>query len=90
MTELEQYNAMSKDVQILIDDYIDNLNFADDCLMTLLSIYPEKECSMRALAEAYADYKHTQLSAKEQLERLGVDSETAYKIGMMKLMTKAD
>lgn len=90
MTELEQYNAMPKEVQMLIDDCIANQNFAEDCLTTLLGICPERECSLRALVEAYADYKHEQLTLEAQLEKVGIDFETAYKLGMMKRIAEKD
>lgn len=90
MTELEQYNAMTKEVQILIDDCIANQDFAEDCLVTLLSICPERECSLRALVEAYADYKHEQLTLEAQLKKFGIDHETAYKLGMMKRIAEKD
>lgn len=71
MTFVEMYEAQPHDVQSLVENYSSNLDWAADCFETLLTICPEKESSVRALAEAYASYYHQQMSAEDRLKEMG-------------------
>ena len=86
MTALERYNELPKDVQILIDDYVTWFDSAEDCLETLISIAPNKECSIRALLEAYGNYQHQHLTIKEKLESMGISDAAAYQMGVAQLI----
>ena len=86
MTALEIYNELPKDVQILIDDYITWFENAEDCFETLVSIAPNKECSIRALLEAYGNYQHQHLTIKEKLESMGISDAAAYQMGVAQLI----
>lgn len=86
MIALERYNELPKDVQLLIDDYITWFENAEDCFETLVSIAPNKECSIRALLEAYGKYQHQQLTVKEKLEALVIIDSEAYQLGMASLV----
>lgn len=76
MTYVEMYDALPREVQSLAEDYSSNSNWPQDCFDTLLGICPQKECSIRALAEAYAEWYHYQAKAEEQLKELGFDDKT--------------
>lgn len=80
MTLIEEYEAQPYDVRDLIESYTMNLRWAGDCFDTLLSICPEKECSIRALAEAYAEWHHQKEQAEEQLKELGYDDNAILKL----------
>lgn len=86
MTALERYNELPKDVRFLIDDYITWFESAEDCLETLISIAPNKECSVRALLEAYGNYQHQHLTIKEKLESMGISDAAAYQMGVAQLI----
>ncbi len=86
MTALERYNELPKDVQFLIDDYVTWFDSAEDCLETLISIAPNKECSIRALLEAYGNYQHQHLTIKEKLESMGISDAAAYQMGVAQLI----
>ena len=86
MTALERYNELPKDVQILIDDYITWFENAEDCFETLVSIAPNKECSIRALLEAYGNYQHQHLNIKEKLESMGISDAAASQMGVAQLI----
>ena len=86
MTALERYNELPKDVQFLIDDYVTWFDSAEDCLETLISIAPNKECSIRALLEAYGNYQHQHLTIKEKLESMGISDAAAYQRGVAQLI----
>lgn len=81
MTFVEMYEAQPKEVQALIEAYASNFDWAQDCFDTLISICPQKECSIRALAEAYAEWYHQQAKAEEQLKELGYDDEAITRLG---------
>lgn len=71
MTYVEMYDSLSREAQDLVENYSSNLDWAADCFETLLAICPEKESSVRALADAYANYYHQQMSAEERLKEMG-------------------
>lgn len=51
-----------------------------------MSIAPNKECSIRALLEAYGNYQHQHLTVKEKLEGMGISDAAAYQMGMAQLI----
>lgn len=69
---VKEYEALPFELQFLVEQYTMELHYAGECFDTLLGIYPEKECSIRALAEAYASWKHGYLTAREQLVEKGL------------------
>ena len=81
MTPIEKYDALPNEIQLLIEEYAMNFEFAEECFQSMLSLCPKKECSISALAEAYADWKHHHLIAKEKLQEKGIDNDTAYMLG---------
>ena len=81
MTFVEMYEAQPKEVQALIEAYASNFNWAQDCFDTLLSLCPQKECSIRALAEAYAVWYHQQATAEDSLKELGYDDAAITQLG---------
>lgn len=85
MTLLEQYNALPKNVQALISDYITYNENIEDCRETLLQISPGKECSVDALIDAFAVWKHEQLVLEDRLKQFGISSDTAYNMGLLSL-----
>lgn len=72
---VKEYEALPFEIQSLIEQYSTNLDFAEDCLDTLLGIRPENEGSIRALAESYAEWKHGQLNAYENLKGHGLSEQ---------------
>lgn len=80
MTFVEQYEASPYEVQNLVESYTLNLGWADDCFNTLLSVCPKKECSIRALAEAYAEWYHNQKLAEEKLKALGYSDASIFQL----------
>lgn len=85
MTLLEQYNALPKNVQALISDYVTYNEHIEDCRETLLQISPGKECSVEALVDAFALWKHEQLVLEDQLKQFGISGNTAYSMGILSL-----
>lgn len=69
---VKQYDSLPLDAQLLVEEYTVNLEFAEDCFDTLLSLVPKKEGSIRALAESYAFWKHNYLTALDQLKQQGL------------------
>lgn len=90
MTLLEQYNALPKNVQALISDYVTYNEHIEDCRETLLQISPGKECSVEALVDAFALWKHEQLNLEEQLKKYGISGSTAYSMGLLNLQANKD
>lgn len=90
MTLLEQYNALPREVQILISDYVSSNERVEDCMDTLIKISAGKECSVQALVDAHAVWKHEQLLLEEQLKKHGISSDTAYSMGLLSLQANKD
>lgn len=83
-TFVKQYESLPHEVRNLIDEYDSNLGWAEDCFSTLLSIYPPKECSIRALAEAYAEWYHYYKVVEEKLKALGYDDTAILQLSLGK------
>lgn len=81
MTYQEQYEALPVEIKLLVESYVLNGSWADECLESMLSLCPQKECSVRALAEAYAEWNHYYLTAKAELEKHGIDAKMAMRLG---------
>lgn len=82
MTAVEHYKALPCQVRSLIEDYMELWKYANDCLDTMISVCPSKESSIRALAEAYAEWMHSYLKAKEKLEGMGIGDDEAIYLGL--------
>lgn len=83
MTLLERYNTLPKDVQALICDYITYNEHIEDCRETLLQISPGRECSVDALVDAFALWKHEQLVLEDKLKQFGISGDAAYNMGLL-------
>mgnify|MGYP001171217862 CR=1 FL=1 len=90
MTLLEQYNALPKNVQTLISDYVTYNEYIEDCRETLLQISPGKECSVTALVDAFALWKQEQLNLEEELEKHGISGDIAYSMGILSLQANKE
>ena len=50
-----------------------------------MQISPGKECSVDALIDAFAVWKHEQLVLEDRLKQFGISSDTAYNMGLLSL-----
>ena len=69
MTALEAYKALPFEQRELVEQIEYNLDIADQCFSTIKAMLPDKEVVL--LMDKYAESMHSQMQAKEELEKAG-------------------
>lgn len=82
MSYQEMYEQLPYETQGFIDDYVLGLEMAEQCFTALIELCPEREAAVRALAEHYGVWEHHKQQALDELKKLGVDDNEAYKLGL--------
>ena len=68
MTALEAYKALPFEQRELVEQIEYNLDIADQCFSTIKA---DKEVVLMMLMDKYAESMHSQMQAKEELEKAG-------------------
>lgn len=74
MTALEAYKALPFEQRELVEQIEYNLDIADQCFSTIKAMLPDKEVvlmMLMMLMDKYAESMHSQMQAKEELEKAG-------------------
>ena len=71
MTALEAYKALPFEQRELVEQIEYNLDIADQCFSTIKAMLPDKEVVLMMLMDKYAESMHSQMQAKEELEKAG-------------------
>ena len=69
MTALEAYKALPVEQRELVEQIEYNLDIADQCFSTIKAML--KEVVLMMLMDKYAESMHSQMQAKEELEKAG-------------------
>ncbi len=71
MTALEAYKALPFEQRELVEQIEYNLDVVDQCFSTIKAMLPDKEVVLMMLLDKYAESMHSQMQAKEELEKAG-------------------
>lgn len=71
----KEYKELPQEAKNLIEEYAQGFEAAEDCFDSLVTLFPDKEITIKALVESYAEWEHQRMRAIEKLEKLGINED---------------